>query len=241
MGSIRYQTYHAGSYLVQRLQATGVMRKMIHDGGDIILFESYTGQTVSIHLIESGIPLYEIRNTLNHNHKQGYFTMFVLWTSMMLPHRGQRYTAEDWMEALYELNGGLIYGYDIIDSEVYVYPVQFHGKGKQRDVDYGTVVQVHQLKCTVVETDLPDFKGSWWVANFENADSQAELNRVPLDVKIYYEVLGVQPGDDAETVKRAYRLLARRYHPDTNTEPDANEQMQRINEAYRKIVDTLEE
>ena len=37
----------------------------------------------------------------------------------------------------------------------------------------------------------------------------------------YYEVLGVGRGAAADEIKRAYRQLARKYHPDVNREPDA--------------------
>jgi molecular chaperone DnaJ len=39
----------------------------------------------------------------------------------------------------------------------------------------------------------------------------------------YYEVLGVPRDADAKAIKNAFRQLARRYHPDTSTEPDADQ------------------
>jgi molecular chaperone DnaJ len=53
----------------------------------------------------------------------------------------------------------------------------------------------------------------------------------------YYEVLGVPRDADAKTIKNAFRQLARRYHPDTSTEPDAEERFKEIAEAYGVLSD----
>ena len=55
----------------------------------------------------------------------------------------------------------------------------------------------------------------------------------------YYEVLGVDKNADADTLKKAYRKLAKKYHPDNyhnNPLADlAQEKMKEINEAYDAI------
>jgi len=48
----------------------------------------------------------------------------------------------------------------------------------------------------------------------------------------YYSVLGVPRTATADEVKRAWRKLARKYHPDVSKETDANARMREINEAY---------
>jgi molecular chaperone DnaJ len=53
----------------------------------------------------------------------------------------------------------------------------------------------------------------------------------------YYEVLGVARDADAKTIKNAFRQLARRYHPDTSTEPDAEQRFKEIAEAYGVLSD----
>ncbi len=54
----------------------------------------------------------------------------------------------------------------------------------------------------------------------------------------YYEVLGVGRDASAEDIKRAYRKLARQYHPDVNKDdPQAEEKFKEINEAYRVLSD----
>lgn len=51
----------------------------------------------------------------------------------------------------------------------------------------------------------------------------------------YYEVLGVSKNASEDEIKKAYRQLAKKYHPDINKEPDAEEKFKEINEAYEVL------
>src|SRR6202790_3645530 len=53
----------------------------------------------------------------------------------------------------------------------------------------------------------------------------------------YYEVLGVTRGADADAVKRAYRKLARKYHPDVSKEKNAESKFKELQEAYEVLRD----
>jgi curved DNA-binding protein len=53
----------------------------------------------------------------------------------------------------------------------------------------------------------------------------------------YYEVLGVSRDADADEIQRAFRTLARRYHPDVNKDPAAEDRFKEINEAYHVLSD----
>ncbi|MGP4001400.1 DnaJ C-terminal domain-containing protein [Streptomyces sp. 8N706] len=53
----------------------------------------------------------------------------------------------------------------------------------------------------------------------------------------FYEVLGVSRGASSDDIQQAYRKLARRYHPDVNKSPEAEERFKELNEAYSVLSD----
>lgn len=64
-----------------------------------------------------------------------------------------------------------------------------------------------------------------------NATSGAPAKRT------FYQVLQVDPEADPEVIDAAFRRLARKYHPDTSTEPDAATRMREILEAKDILAD----
>ena len=58
-----------------------------------------------------------------------------------------------------------------------------------------------------------------------------------MEFKDYYQVLGVARDASADDIKKAYRRLARKYHPDVSKEADASARMQEVNEAYAALSD----
>ena len=53
----------------------------------------------------------------------------------------------------------------------------------------------------------------------------------------YYEALGVSRDATADQIQQAFRTLARRYHPDVNKDPGAEDRFKEINEAYHVLSD----
>ena len=52
-----------------------------------------------------------------------------------------------------------------------------------------------------------------------------------------YRILGVSRDASEEDIKKAYRRLAKQYHPDVNKEPGAEEKFKQIQNAYQQIMD----
>jgi len=58
-----------------------------------------------------------------------------------------------------------------------------------------------------------------------------------VEYRDYYKTLGISRGATIDEIKKAYRKLARKYHPDVSKEPDAEARMREVNEAYAVLSD----
>lgn len=58
-----------------------------------------------------------------------------------------------------------------------------------------------------------------------------------MEFKNYYEVLGVERSASQDEVKRAYRKMARKYHPDVSKETDSEARFKEVGEAYEVLKD----
>ena len=58
-----------------------------------------------------------------------------------------------------------------------------------------------------------------------------------MQYKDYYQILGVTRSSDADEMKRAYRKLARKFHPDVSKEKNAEEKFKEVQEAYEVLRD----
>ncbi len=58
-----------------------------------------------------------------------------------------------------------------------------------------------------------------------------------VEFRDYYQTLDVARDAPAEAIKKAYRKLARKFHPDVSKEPQAEQRMKELNEAYAVLSD----
>src|SRR5665213_3053587 len=58
-----------------------------------------------------------------------------------------------------------------------------------------------------------------------------------MEYKDYYKTLGVPRTAAADEIKRSYRKLARKYHPDVSKEANAEERFKEVQEAYEALKD----
>ena len=59
----------------------------------------------------------------------------------------------------------------------------------------------------------------------------------PMEFRDYYQTLGLQRSASADEIRKAYRRLARKYHPDVSKEADALERFKQMQEAYEVLKD----
>lgn len=59
-----------------------------------------------------------------------------------------------------------------------------------------------------------------------------------MEYKDYYEIMGVGKDATQDEIKRAYRKMARKYHPDVSKETDAEAKFKEVGEAYEVLKDT---
>jgi curved DNA-binding protein len=58
-----------------------------------------------------------------------------------------------------------------------------------------------------------------------------------MEYKDYYKIMGLERNASADDIKKAYRKLARKYHPDVSKEPNAEEKFKSLGEAYEVLKD----
>ena len=94
-----------------------------------------------------------------------------------------------------------------------------------------------QINQTFCKTEKLHQINSKQLTNKESF-SHFKANKVVTMVKNYYKILGVNRTSSEDDIKKAYRKLALKFHPDKNKESDAEEKFKEIAEAYDVLTDS---
>lgn len=227
---MRFETYAAGSDLVTRIEKSGIATS-IRDDGDLILVHLRGGPTIAIYLIERPTNLNDIQHYYTANIARGWYTLCIFPVGLLLPEHDTWYTPDDWMHLLLALHHNQIYGFDAVGRHAYFFPVHFYGHEKARHIRWGELIDVTTLHPeTILHQGF-----EWQTAMFGGAQRPAPV--IPRDALTEaYMLLGLRGDETLIDVKRAYRDMARRYHPDLNPTREALYRMKEINLAYKRIV-----
>ncbi len=240
---MRYDTMNAAAFLTWRLHFAETVRD-IRDDGDLIQVHLTTGEEILIYMVERPLPLTDIHYHYRTNTAKNIFTLFIFQLALLLPDNNTLYLPDDWMSALLSVQGDKIYAFEAYGQQSLFFPVHFKRVDGtyQRRIRHGQVVDYATLHGTQVTSDQPLLCGTWHVADFgaggQAYRAQKSSDKTPL--AFYYAILGIADNADLATVKQAFRLLAKQYHPDINHSREAAFRMKEINDAYRRLRRYLE-
>lgn len=244
---MRSDTHNVRLYLLEHLMHVPQVADLTHDGSDFVMAELQTGEKIILYLVESYMPLNEVRQILTRHTQMGWYTLLIFWSDMLLPRDGERFRAQDWMAALLPIYGNQLYAYDFFGKHIDIFPIHFEAQAGSRDylIRHGTTVNFNALRFDEIHAANTLLDGIWRIGTFERVQARTEQQaNAPIigstSMQVYYTLLGLPINADGEAVRAAYRQLARQFHPDINPAPDALAKMQQINEAYAVIMRYLE-
>ncbi|XP_075870020.1 dnaJ homolog subfamily B member 5 [Nelusetta ayraudi] len=94
------------------------------------------------------------------------------------------------------------------------------------------------VKCKVRVMHRGDSSGSSSSAESSKSEQDTPCLSIKPPGKDFYKVLGVSPESNEDEIKKAYRKLALKFHPDKNSDTDAEDKFKEIAEAYEILTDT---
>ncbi|NJL95895.1 MAG: J domain-containing protein [Anaerolineae bacterium] len=252
---MRLDTFAFRRHLIEALEARETGACIEVDEMDVLRVRLRSSERVEIHLIERDVEVDEIRAIFQQNQRAEVplHTLYLLWTDMTLPESGQVFEPDAWVLLLHYLFNERVYTYKVYGDQSYIYPVHLEAiNARQRRVHYGEPIQISGLGCAFTRIFAGALAGDWRVADFGEAPLSARYQRtrradsfaarhIHTDLLPYFELLQLAHDADHALLKKAYRQLARQFHPDVNNTPEATLTMQRVNEAYQKILAWLDE
>jgi hypothetical protein len=178
-----------------------------------------------------------IKKTLNANTRADLHTLYILAFDL-ISEDGKTPLMSDGLRLLLQAYGGKVYAYSTIHDAVVVFPVV---------VEQGRIIRQHPVRLADLSGDFAAIESDYimGVRNVAGFNPPLEHNvsiERPIEnpLQEFYDLLDVTTDASLDDIKRAYRRKARKHHPDTDKTPGATERMQQINDAYARILETLE-
>ena len=245
---MRFDTHRISAQLVNELQKGRPHLEVTYDGGDLIRVSLESNEIVQIYLIENPITVYEIRGIVAANTAVGVYSCSSCgaicccrcMARAIAPTTGWR---RCWRCTATRFTPSTL----TMARRFYIFPVYFEGTGAERSIRHGTAIDATQLVGETIITRSPLIAGRLARGELRGAVSRTAKPtrriraRSSPRMTIYFQRLGFEAECERAAVKRAYRRLARKYHPDLNTDPSATMRMQQINEAYQRILEELDQ
>jgi len=248
---MRLDSYSFRTHLITALESPLSGARIEVDECDVLRVRLRSDQLVEIHLIERLAETDEITTIFNRNRKINVHTLYLMLCDMILPDHDQIFEPDPWLLTLHTIYSGKIYAYKVYGDQSYIYPIHLEKmSGDKRLVHYQAAIKIAHLGCAVNRITSETMAGEWLIADFNNTaqrsyhttdDRNHRIAPPAHTLQLYFDRLGVEIGADWNTIKKAYRHLARQYHPDLNASPEANRRMQQINEAYRHLMNLFGE
>lgn len=232
----------AFSDLVHRLQEVERIRaiRILDEGAVLVdLAQPLFHEEIVIYLLAGELSVGFVKKTLNANTQRDIHTLFIVSLDL-ISHDGVTAHMSEGLRLLLQAYGGKVHTYRLTGDRISIVPVFI---GRDRKITCGEPVDLSNLCGDYATFDNKYLLGVRKVAGFSAQQFQGQSSAFtphsadPLQV--CYELLGVAPTASRAEVKRAYRVQARRHHPDADKSPNATAKMQNINEAYRKIMERL--
>ncbi|NWF71151.1 MAG: J domain-containing protein [Chloroflexi bacterium] len=228
--------------LVERLRGVRTVKNLrVRDQGTLMLELEQPGfiESVIIYLIAGELSVGFIKKAVNNNTHADINTLLIV-SSDLLPADGAYAQPTEALRLLLALYSGKIYAYSVVGQAVRIFPVYI---SREKPVSYGAEVELSNLGIDYAEIYSNHIWGVRKVADFtaryfEYRASSPPPRQDPLQA--FYDLLDVPLTASPAEIKKAYRKKARQHHPDADRAPDATQKMQRINEAYEKIMQRFE-
>ncbi len=224
-----------------------------------LVVETWMGARLYVYVIEQEPKIKDLRNVLRQNTQNGIGTLFVL-NGCLLPSHESLIKASEWQEALLRLHDGWIYAYVSSNDGIYAL-TQVHFDPTPYAEEYNCWhmpnFSIESVAVRHRENDA-SLRGQWAIGDIASVQfkrrvhherinqrfhyatkkTQAPKQREANDkLDAYYQMLGIERNASEKEVKRAFRQMALRYHPDVSALPrgEAEHRIKGLLEAYDYI------